>query len=96
MSRATARVSSVRIAYSYCVKRVALRLPLSSRALPETSEQPVSQSGRSVVIDIATWRCAHRTAAGDVILGEGRHLAFDEVFLPTDLSTIRRSAIKNP
>jgi hypothetical protein len=32
------------------------------------------------VIDVATWRCARRTAAGDVILGNGRHLAFDEVF----------------
>jgi len=36
------------------------------------------------VIDVATWRCARRTAAGDVILGKGRNLAFDEVFYTAD------------
>jgi len=45
----------------------------------------------------ATCRSARRTAAWDVILGKGRHLAFDEVFLPlTGLSASRRSAIRNP
>ena len=36
------------------------------------------------MIDVATWRCARRTSAGDVILGKGRYLAFDEVFFTAD------------
>jgi len=36
------------------------------------------------VIEIITWRCARRAAAGDVILGKGRHLAFEEVFFAAD------------
>lgn len=39
-----------------------------------------------------TWRCARRTAAGDVILGNGGHLAYGNVlFLPTGLPATRRS-----
>ena len=36
------------------------------------------------MIEWSTCRCARRTAAGDVILGKGRHLAFDEVFFAAD------------
>ncbi len=36
------------------------------------------------MIEVATWRCARRTAAGDVTFGKGRHLAFDEVFFAAD------------
>ena len=32
------------------------------------------------MIELSTCRCARRPASGDVILGNGRHLAFDEVF----------------
>jgi len=32
------------------------------------------------VIECGTCRCARRTTSGEVILGKGRHLAFDEVF----------------
>lgn len=36
------------------------------------------------MIEWLTCRCARRTAAGDVILGKGRHLAFGEVFFAAD------------
>ena len=36
------------------------------------------------MIECSTCRCACRTAAGDVILGKGRHFAFDEVFFAAD------------
>ena len=39
---------------------------------------------RSVVIEWSMWRCARRTAAGDVIRGKRRHLAFDEVVFTAD------------
>ena len=35
-------------------------------------------------MEVATCLCARRTAAGDVILGNCRHLALDEVFFTTD------------
>ena len=35
-------------------------------------------------MEVGTWRCARRTAARDVILGNGRDLAFDEVFFTAD------------
>ena len=39
---------------------------------------------RRLGIECGTWRCARRTAAGDVILGKGRHLACGEVFFAAD------------
>lgn len=35
---------------------------------------------RNEVIESGTWRCARRAAPRDVILGNGRHFAFNEVF----------------
>lgn len=35
-------------------------------------------------MELLTWRCARRTAAWDVIVGKGRHLACGEVFFTTD------------
>ena len=37
-----------------------------------------------VAIESATWRCARRAPARDVIWGKGRHLADDEVFFGAD------------
>jgi uncharacterized protein YjbI with pentapeptide repeats len=48
------------------------------------SMSPKPRRCRSDGIESATWRCARRTAAGDVIRGNGRHLAFDEVFFAAD------------
>ena len=41
---------------------------------------------RSVVIECDTWRWARWAAPRDVIVGNGRHLAFDEVFFTADIA----------
>ena len=37
------------------------------------------------MIEFATWRCARWAAPRDVIVGNGRHLAFGEVFFTADI-----------
>jgi hypothetical protein len=64
---------------------------------PEAGDQYVAQVESQCPDRVGDTSLCAQDCRGDVILGNGRHLAFDGFFLPPPgLSAVSHSAIKNP
>ena len=60
--------------------------PLQCGQCPRFLASATHRPSRSIVIESATWRCARRASPRDVIVGNGRYLAENEVFFTAGMA----------